>query len=467
MALMPIRGVGALRPLPILLWGMALLAPPPEPARAQSPVGPADRTSLELTVYSGFAQIRDSRSIPGGGEIVWTSFPSSIDPGTILLVRDGERVTPELLGVRSASLDPRSLYGTRIGEPVVLVAEDGREIAAQVVSEAPVFRAGDRLILGWPGHVELPVGAGATMERGIRWRGAGSGAGPLTISYLADGFGWSADYTAILDEVGPVDLTGSVTIDNRSDLAYPDARIQLVAGDVRRGGGPRPPEPRMAMAEARFDADEAAPSREALGDVHLYTLPQPLTIGAEETVRTPLFQDTSVDVEREYVLRGQRFWYQGEHPGIPPRENAEVWLHFRNQGLAGTGEPLPAGVLHVYRRDERGALQFAGDGSIPGTPDGERIDVAIGSAFDLVAERVQTEFRQLDPRTHESAWRITIRNRSAQDRTVQVYEPLPGDATIVEESRAHERVDADTVRWPVPVEADAESTLTYRVRTTF
>ncbi len=459
---MPIRVVRAL-PLPILL-SLALLPLEPGPAGAQSAVGPADRTSLGLTVYSGFAQVRDTRSIPGAGEIWWTAFPSSIDPGTILLVRDGERMTAELLGIRSASLDSRSLYGTHLGEPLVLVADDGREIAAELVSEAPVFRAGDRLILDWPGHVELP--AGAPIERGIRWR-AGSGAGSLTMSYLADGFGWSADYTAILDEGGPVELAGSVTIDNRTDLAYPDARIQLVAGEVRRDGGPRPPEPRMAMMEARLDAAETAPSREALGDVHLYTLPRPVTIGAEETVRTPLFGDTSVDVEREYVLRGQRFWYQGMHPGIPPRENPEVWLHFRNQGLAGAGEPLPAGVLHAYRRDERGALQFAGDGSIPPTPDGERIDVAIGSAFDLVAERVQTDFRRLDPQSHESAWRITIRNRSAEDRTIHVYEPLSGDATIVEESQAHERIDADTVRWAVPVESGADSTLTYRVRTTF
>jgi hypothetical protein len=222
------------------------------------------------------------------------------------------------------------------------------------------------------------------------------------------------------------------------------------------------------MAEARLaDAAPASPSREALGDVHLYTLPEPVTVGARETVRATLFEDASVDVQREYVLRGQLFWYQAEHPGIPPRENPEVWLHFRNEDLAGEGDPLPEGTLHVYRRDSSGRLQFAGDGSIPPTPDGERVDVTIGSAFDLVAERVQTEFRQLDPNTHESAWRITIRNRSGDDRTVAVYEPLSGDAVIVEESQSHERIDADTVRWQVAVEAGGEAVLTYRVRTRF
>ena len=450
------------RPLQAMLL-LALAAP----LHAQTRVTPADRTSLELTVYAGFAQVRDTRSGAAEGEAVWTGFPGSIDPGTILLTRNGEPAEVTLLGVRSVPLDERSLYAIHVGEPVVLVAQDGRQITAELVSEAPVFQAGDRLILDWPGHVELPVGAAAALGREIRLLAATTGAGPLTLSYLADGLAWSADYTAILEERGRVELAGSVTIDNHTDFIYPDARIQLVAGEVRRGGGPGPPEPRVALAEARLETDETVPARQVLGDVHLYTLPRPVTVGAMETVRTPLFASVTVNVEREYVLRGQRFWYQGEHPGVPPRENPDVWLRFRNRNLAGRGEPLPAGLLHVYRRDDRGTLQFAGEGSILHTADGERIDVVIGNAFDLVAERVQTEFRRLDPTTHESAWKITIRNRSKESRTVQVYEPLAGEATIVEESRPHERVDANTVRWAVPIEAGGESVLTYRVQTRF
>ncbi len=433
--------------------------------QAQTRIGPVDRDALELTVYDGFAQVRDTRRATGGsGDVVWTGFPSSLDPGTVIALRNGTPLSLDELRIRTSSLDPLAVYAAHLGERVLLVGEDGSEVPAEIVSEAPVFRAGDRLILGWEGRVEVPGVPAGEVERGLRWNGA-PGGGPLTLSYLADGFGWRADYTAVLADGGPVELCGSVTIDNGTDYGFPDARVQLVAGDVRRGGGPRPVP--YAMAEARMADDAAPPSREALGDVHLYTLAEPVTVGARETVRATLFEDASVDVQREYVLRGQPYWYQAGHPGIPPRENPEVWLHFRNEDLAGEGDPLPAGTLHVYRRDTAGRLQFAGDGSIPPTPGGERVDVTIGSAFDLVAERVQTEFRQLDPNTHESAWRITIRNRSADDRTVAVYEPLSGDAVIVEESQSHERIDADTVRWEVAVGAGSETVLTYRVRTRF
>ena len=452
---------------PVLL-GAALVVLSAGPALAQTRIGPADREVLELTVYEGFAQVRDTRRAPGAaGDVVWKGFPSSLDPGTVIALRDGARVPLDEVRIRTSSLDPLAVYTAYLGERVLLIGEDGSEIPVELTSEAPIFLAGDRLILDWKGRVEIPGVPAGAVERGLRWSGAAAGGGPLTLSYLADGFGWRADYTAVLAEGGPVELGGSVTIDNGTDHGFPEARVQLVAGDVRRGGGGPRPVP-YAMAEARMaDAAPAPPSREALGDVHLYTLPDPVTIGPRETVRATLFDDASVDVQREYVLRGQRFWYQAGHPGIPPRENPEAWLHFRNEDLAGAGDPLPEGTLHVYRRDSTGRLQFAGDGSIPPTPDGERVDVTIGSAFDLVAERVQTEFRQLDPNTHESAWRITIRNRSGDDRTVAVYEPLSGDAVIVEESQSHERIDADTVRWQVAVEAGGEAVLTYRVRTRF
>jgi len=452
---------------PVLL-GAALAVLSAGPALGQASIGPTDRESLELTVYEGFAQVRDTRRATGGpGDVVWTGFPASLDPGTVVLLRDDAQLPLDELRVRTSSLDPLAVYSAHLGEPVLLTGEDGSQIQAEIVSEAPIFRAGDRLILDWEGRVEIPGVPAGTVERALRWSGGASGDGLLTLSYLADGFGWRADYTALLENGGRVQLGGSVTIDNGTDLGYPEARIQLVAGDVRRGGGGPRPLP-YAMAEARVaDADATLPSREALGDVHLYTLPDPVTVGARETVRATLFESASIDVEREYVLRGQPYWYQAGHPGIPPRENPEVWLHFRNEDLAGEGDPLPEGILHVYRRDSAGRLQFAGDGSVPPTPDGERVDVTIGSAFDLVAERVQTQFRQLDANTHESAWQITIRNRSGDDRTVAVYEPLTGDAVIVEESRPHERIDADTVRWSVPVEAGGETVLTYRARTRF
>ncbi len=92
--------------------------------------------------------------------------------------------------------------------------------------------------------------------------------------------------------------------------------------------------------------------------------------------------------------------------------------------------------------------------------------MVIGAAFDLVAERTQTAFRRIDERTVETAWRLEVRNRGQEDRTVTVLEPLPGEWEILEESRPHERIDAHTVRWRLPVPARGSAALEWRVRST-
>ena len=229
----PIRRPALLATVLVVLSAGAVLA--------QTPIAPADREALELTVYEGFAQVRDTRRAAGAaGDVVWTGFPRSLDPGTVVALRGGAPVSLDELRIRTSSLDPLAVYAAHLGERVFLIAEDGSEVPAELVSESPIFRTGDRLILDWQGRVEIPGVPAGAVERGLRWSEDQGGA-PLTLSYLADGFAWRADYTAVLADDGPVELGGSVTIDNGTDYGFPDARVQLVAGDVRRGAdGPRP-----------------------------------------------------------------------------------------------------------------------------------------------------------------------------------------------------------------------------------
>lgn len=458
-----------MRPLVLVfLIACSLSAPPATPA--QTLITPADRSALELTVYSGFAQVRDTRraNLSGGAAVVtWTGVPSSLDPGTILLTADGRPATVRMLSFAGERSDPESILSRHVGQEVILVGSDGQRISATLVSpDGPVFRVGDHLVLGWKGHIEVPAAPeGEIAERAIRFQiDAPDGSTTLAADYLADALSWSADYVAVLeDDATAMRLEGRVTVENGTDFAYPDAGLRLVAGDLRReGGGPIPfPTPRMAEMAARSDADiERAP----LGDYHLYSLAEPVTIGALETVQLPLFEARSVAVQREYALGGQMYFFHGRYPEPPEPQHPEIRLAFTND-FAGR-DPLPAGTLHTYTEGDDGRRVFTGDATIPGTPTGERIDVTIGSAFDLVAERTQTDYQQLDPNTHESAWRIEIRNRGETARTVTVYEPLAGDWTIVEESAPHQRLDAQMVRWMIPVPAGAESVLTYRVRAT-
>ncbi|HET6362799.1 MAG TPA: hypothetical protein VFH11_12195, partial [Gemmatimonadota bacterium] len=398
----------------------------PTAARGQAAVAPASaRTDLGLTVYSGFAVLRETRSLQGGpaANILWPDVPPSIDAGTVVL-RSGDRTVEILRQDWQAPLSSSAALGAAVGSQVTLIAEDGTRTEAVLESaDGPTFRVGERVVVEWPGAVELPAPPDDAPGGALRWELAEPAGPALTAAYLADGLSWAADYTAVVDD-DAMTLDGFVTVQNVTGLAFPDARLQLVAGDVRRADFAGPPQPLMRMTE--MAAQDAASNAVPLGDVYLYTIDRPVTVTALGSNRIALLHSNRVPVRREYVLHGQPWWYQSPAPDLPPVEHPQVRIRFENEGLAGADQPLPAGSLHTWREDDSGRLQYSGGAFIPHTPDGEEVVVTVGSSFDLVAERVQTDYRQLDPRTFESAWRIEIRNRGESDASVLVVEQMPG-----------------------------------------
>ncbi len=91
----------------------------------------------------------------------------------------------------------------------------------------------------------------------------------------------------------------------------------------------------------------------------------------------------------------------------------------------------------------------------------------MGDAFDVVAERKQTDWHKISNDTYDVAFEVKIRNHKESPITVSVIEPIPGDWEILKTSHEYKKIEAHTVQFDVPVNKDQEATLQYRVRLTF
>ena len=91
---------------------------------------------------------------------------------------------------------------------------------------------------------------------------------------------------------------------------------------------------------------------------------------------------------------------------------------------------MPAGTVRVYQADSKGQLQFVGEDHISHTPKDETLNLYIGNAFDVTAERKQTDFETLGQNVYETAFEITIRNHKKQPIIVEVNEPVGGQWTV-------------------------------------
>jgi hypothetical protein len=143
-------------------------------------------------------------------------------------------------------------------------------------------------------------------------------------------------------------------------------------------------------------------------------------------------------------------------------------VQFENRESSRLGLPMPKGTVRVYKRDAAGNAQFVGEDGIDHTPKNENVRLKLGEAFDVTAEKKQSDFKRRDSTgawsyVFESAYEIVVKNAKKAPATVVVREPVPGDWTMLQESQHHAKVAAGTAEWRVQVPAEGSTTLKYRV----
>jgi hypothetical protein len=303
------------------------------------------------------------------------------------------------------------------------------------------------------------------------------------VSYQTGGITWWADYNLIFSEgadanSGFVDVGAWVSLLNQSGARYEDAKLKLIAGDVHRVQ-PEQKLMRARVEEMSIAADSAAGFEEkAFFEYHLYTLGRPATIPNNSTKQLELFgQATRVPATKRLVYYGADLggYYGGpmmdREFGPSSNTKVDVWLSFRNDKVSGMGMPLPAGRIRVSQQDKAdGSLEFIGEDKIDHTPKDEDVRVKLGTAFDVVGERRQTDFvLNTKGRVMEEAFEIKLRNHKEQAVEVIVRENLYrwSHWSLIQQSIPSEKKDARTVEFPVRVAAGGEAVVTYRVRYTW
>ena len=74
------------------------------------------------------------------------------------------------------------------------------------------------------------------------------------------------------------------------------------------------------------------------------------------------------------------------------------------------------------------------------------------------------DFQALGRNVYEMAFEIALRNHKPEPITVEVNEPIGGDWKVLESNFKWEKTAAFAARFTVPVAANGESVLKYRVR---
>ena len=445
--------------------------------------------SLRLDSLGGFAVITETRQvvIPAGrsrvrfvgvvdGIIPESAIVSGLPSGVIEKNRD------------AALLSPSALMRAARGKTITLkrtnkVTGKSELVSGEIVSasdQGVIFRtaSGNEALRcsGMPETFSYGLDAEGLSARptlSVLTRSSRPITATITLTYIAERFDWSANYTAHLNPDGKTaNIGGWITLANGNSVSLVNARTQIVAGGLhreyvqrfvnnqpqviarcwpmqrtsdvplrpdrpynlatpyldgdfksydkaeeimvtaqRRGFAVPAPSPVMAMDSA----SAPPPPPEQLGDLKLYTVPQRTTVAAMQMKQTRLVDQTAVPVEFYYAASVSAFSY-----GSDELTSGMRMVRTHNDKAHQLGLPLPAGSI-LFEQDQFGRTMLVGEPTLADTAEDEKIELPLGIASNLTIAR-----RTLRRDAKSQDAEVTISNAGASDIVLELKVPLWG-----------------------------------------
>ena len=438
------------------------------------PLGAAAQTSLSI-YRDGRVLVRQSlpQALQQGRNTVTLGI-EGLDPATLFSPDSGVSIVSAV--ARFPSMQDDALRRA-VGQTIAFAREKDTVRATVVRVDPPQVRLADgRLFLGLPGQPLFPAGLVRSQPEAQLVLEAARARPRTDIAFVGEGMSWEAVYQVVLGR-SRASVSGAATVTSAS-LRADSADVQLVAGAIRRARAPKAYEGVMMAADVMGRA-AAAPevTEESVGETHVYSLPGRLTIEPNVPVTTALFPRAGAPVTQELILPGVLPWrgYFGGYSTEPVTQPVQVWYTLqRAKGSAFGDRPLPAGTAQVYQPDGAGRMQLVGEAAIGHTPAGKDVRLQTSDAFDITAERVQTDYNveQLppprkgvpSPRRVTAGFRVTLTNAKAEAVNVDVREAHFGEWKVTASSVPAEKLSATEVRFRMTVPAGGTATLTYTVQ---
>ena len=425
--------------------------------------------SIDLDRLEGFALVSETRTVhlpAGTSRLRFEGVADGIEPASAIVTGLPDGVLEK--NREGKLLSPSALIAAAVGKSLTLLRTDRKtgkltRVTATIRSDAGggvVFETSEGIeALRCSGLPETFSFSGitdlaATPTLSVLVRAAQPVTRTVTLSYLARGFDWAADYTATLSADGKsLDLGAWVTLANGNGVGFPAAHAQVVAGRVNRESGevepldpggpilaecwPRgstsdPPQylqigraspspmarvaSMMSMTEVKevVVAAQKRVEQEQLGDLKLYRVPDRTTVAARQSKQVRLLDRQAIPVSYVY---GADLDANQPTASVP----ASQLLRTRNTAANHLGLPLPSGRIAVFVTRGGGKL-LQHESGMRDLAVGEEVEINMGDSPDVEVTSVK-ESSSMD--------RVDVTNARPAEIRFELRLQLPEGGRIV------------------------------------
>jgi hypothetical protein len=482
--------------------------------------------SIDLNDLEGFALVSETRTVhlPAGLSLVkFEGVADGIEPASAIVTGLPQGVIEKNRDAKL--LSPSALIESALGKPVELLRSNRKtgkteRLAGTLESDAGgvLFQTAQGIealrCSGLPETFSFAPGGGLSAHAtlSVLVQSPQPLTRQVTLSYLARGFDWAADYSAILSADGSsLDLGAWVTLANSNGVGFPGARTFVVAGKLNRENGEVQPIdvggpilancwPRGSTSDvlmivrvsgSRREADKAAlpmaaralslqeaavtvtanrVQEEQLGDLKLYRVPDRTTVASRQSKQVRLMDRAQVPITTVYSA------------DLAANETASAAAASRlirtmNTTANHLGLPLPSGKVAVFAPHQDGTL-LEHESGLRDTAVGEELEINMGTSSDVLVA-VLKETSTIDPARTEmlplvpgvtlrrvavdAVNRVDISNARPTDVQFELRLQLPPGARVV---RADHSLGAKNGRpiFRLQIPAHGSATLRYQTQ---
>ncbi len=263
----------------------------------------------------------------------------------------------------------------------------------------------------------------------------------MEIDYLIKNISWKSDYILNLNEEN-ADLSGWITIDNRSGKKFKKSSLHVLAGEINRA---LKPTYRREMMYAKSMADSPQVTQEAHEGYHFYTIPFKVSLANNEKTQIKFTDKKHLKFSRKYSAHLQNPLYlRGEREG-------SVTQFIKLDAL---DIPLPKGVVRTYSKLKNSSV-LLGETSIKHTPKNTPLELKIGKNFDL--KTTQTVLRREDSQRYYNVdIKYSVTNNSNRTKTVELLVPFNKNSnSIVRSSQKYKFTKGNLVTFSLRIKANS------------
>lgn len=457
-----------------------------------------------LTIYNqNFAVVREPLKLKlqvGTNEVRQGHIADYVEPTSVIL-RD-------LSGAKSFSVLEQSFDNASLSQDGMLSAFEGQTVdflrhdfGKSEVIQGKIIRAGQSKNSGsdqpaippivevggkrqfeLPGTPQFPTtGQPVDSKPEFIWKVSAPKAGEFSaeVAYVTYAIDWWAEYNVVAAENGDdLQLTGWITLDNKTGIGFGNARAKFIAGLVEKlsppAGATIPFTEASAERAVVTGSNIPTPEAKALEAYYAFTFPTPISIKNNDKKQFQFLSADGVRSKRIYTYDGANDipYRYASNPELDPQKGVDsfstvsIAREFKNSSDNHLGTPLPQGRMRFYLRTSDQQLEFVGEMDVPSTPKDENVRAILGQAFDLVAQRNRTDFNvDLEKKTVRESYEIKLRNHKTEPVEIRVVEHLFrwSNWDITAKSDPFVKKNSGTIEFTVSVKPNEEHLLSYTV----